>query len=238
MFVPKGRARSSIFGAKHVDELDQAKAARAMHERKNSCAHDHTHSAHTAQLAHWPARCTVRPPTCRDILPEMQAVAEESIIARKEIGGMSFVRGARGAMSMHGRRRSQPDGKPGGAAPMAHGHAMMTRRESGFSRGSLIVKLPGERVGHTRLLVLDCSNVRRTSSRDPFTLTLTPAPLPTLVPTQPRPQPQAPPQSPSPPAPPHQPPAPCPPAPAPNPGPSPNCSRPLSAIPSHPLTSP
>ena len=216
MFVPKGRARSSIFGAKHVDELDQAKAARAMHERKNSCGpRPHPQCPHTAQLAHWPARCTVRPPTCRDILPEMQAVAEEQIIARKEIGGMSFVRGARGAMSMHGRRRSQPDGKPGGAAPMAHGHAMMTRRESGFSRGSLIVKLPGERVGHTRLLVLDCSNVRRTSSRDPFTLTLTPAPLPTLVPTQPRPQPQAPPQSPSPPAPP-------PPAPSPlSPGPSP-----------------
>ena len=182
MFVPKGRARSSIFGAKHVDELDQAKAARAMHERKNSCAHDHTHSAHTAQLAHWPARCTVRPPTCRDILPEMQAVAEEQIIARKEIGGMSFVRGARGAMSMHGRRRSQPDGKPGGAAPVAHGHAMMTRRESGFSRGSLIVKLPGERVGHTRLLVLDCSKVRRTSSRDPSTLTLTLTPMLTLAP--------------------------------------------------------
>merc|ERR1719424_2611899 len=36
----------------------------------------------------------------------------------------------------------------------------MTRRESGFSRGSLIVKLPGERVGHTRLLVLDCSKAK------------------------------------------------------------------------------
>ena len=109
MFVPKGRARSSIFGAKHVDELDQAKAARAMHERKNSCGpRPHPQRPHTAQLAHWPARCTVRPPTCRDILPEMQAVAEEQIIARKEIGGMSFVRGARGAMSMHGRRRHTP----------------------------------------------------------------------------------------------------------------------------------
>ena len=92
MFVPKGRARSSIFGAKHVDELDQAKAARAMHERKNSCGpRPHPQCPHTAQLAHWPARCTVRPPTCRDILPEMQAVAEEQItlLARKLVACLS-----------------------------------------------------------------------------------------------------------------------------------------------------
>ena len=142
-----------------------------------------TQRPHTAQPAHWPARYIARPPTCRDILSEMTVVAEEQTIARKEIGGMSFARGARGAMSMHGRRRSQSD--KAGAAPVARGHAMLTRRESGFSRGSLTVKLPGERAGKTRLLVLDCSNVRCTSSRDSSTLTLTPAPPPSLVPTRP-----------------------------------------------------
>ena len=45
----------------------------------------------------------------------MQAVTEEQIIARKEIGGMSFVRGARGAMSMHGA--SPPHAPPADDAP-------------------------------------------------------------------------------------------------------------------------
>ena len=178
-------------------------------------------------------------------MSEMTVVAEEQTIARKEIGGMSFARGARGAMSMHGRRRSQSD--KAGAAPVARGHAMLTRRESGFSRGSLTVKLPGERAGKTRLLVLDCSNVRCTSSRDPSALTLTPTPPPTHVPTQPRPQPPAPPPSPSPPppAPSSQLPAP----PCPRPGPQlpmpkamPSCIRchPLTPphTPSHPITHP
>ena len=93
-------------------------------------------------------------------MPEMQAVAEEHASKRAELGGMSF---ARGALSMHGRRRSQSEGKklkPSGAV-QARQHAMFTRRESGFSRGSLVVKLPGERVGRTRHLVLDCSKVRQ-----------------------------------------------------------------------------
>ena len=33
----KGRARASVIGAKHVDELEQAKLARAMHARRSSC---------------------------------------------------------------------------------------------------------------------------------------------------------------------------------------------------------
>ena len=166
MFVPKGRARASVIGAKHVDELEQAKLARAMHARRSSCAPPTQPTTHTAQLAHWPACCTARPLTCREMLPEMQAAAEEQTIARKELGGMSFARG--GLSFARGARR-----KPslGGAAPAARGHAMMTRRESAFSRGSLEVKLPGERHGRQRFLVLDSSNVRSTSSREPSALT-------------------------------------------------------------------
>ena len=59
MFVPKGRARSSVIGAKHVEELDQAKAARAMHERKNSCGPP-ARSAHTQPSPHTGLRATSR----------------------------------------------------------------------------------------------------------------------------------------------------------------------------------
>ena len=130
-------------------------------------------TTHTAQLAHWPACCTARPLTCREMLPEMQAAAEEQTIARKELGGMSFARG--GLSFARGAKR-----KPslGGAAPAARGHAMMTRRESAFSRGSLEVKLPGERHGRQRFIVLDSSNVRSTSSREPSALTHRPHPQP------------------------------------------------------------
>lgn len=131
------------------------------------------HTTHTAQLAHWPACCTARPLTCREILPEMQAAAEEQTLARKEIGGLSF---ARGGMSFARGARRKPS--LGGVAPAARGHAMMTRRESAFSRGSLEVKLPGERHGRQRFLVLDCSNVRSTSSREPSALTHRPHPQP------------------------------------------------------------
>ena len=119
MFVPKGRARASVIGAKHVDELEQAKLARAMHARRSSCVPPTTEpTTHTAQLAHWPACCTARPLTCREMLPELQATAEEQTIARKELGGMSFARGglsfARGARRKPSLGGAAPAGEPGG----------------------------------------------------------------------------------------------------------------------------
>ena len=99
----------------------------------------------------------VRPPTRRDVMPEMQAVSEEHAAKRRE----SRQIGRTVSLSI-GRRRSQSEGrqlKPSGAV-QARAHAMFTRRESGFSRGSLVVKLPGERVGRTRYLILDCSKAR------------------------------------------------------------------------------
>ena len=36
-------------------------------------------------------------------------------------------------------------------------HADFTRRASGFVRGSLALKLPGEAIARTRYLVLDCT---------------------------------------------------------------------------------